>query len=167
MDLVHLRKPSNSRSIGPRASAQPTASSHFSGGGTPSHAANRRLGRRRGAQQWQNQRPPARRASCLKLRNTRNTLVVEPFVLDLRVMAEIDRQTKLLIGCPRVVDRLSPALVGQVLDRLDFQNDLFEIWKLGSYLLYDPRFRNGHDESAAGTAILGLLLQYLLCEVPR
>jgi len=56
-------------------------------------------------------------------------------VLDLRVVAEIDKQTKLHTGRLQIVDHLSPVLVSQLLDRLDFEDDFTVAHKVRLILL--------------------------------
>jgi hypothetical protein len=65
-------------------------------------------------------------------------LIYEPFVLDLWIVPEVHQQAQLLTGRLQVVDHLSAVFVGQLLDSLDFQDDLSETNKVRFILLLQP-----------------------------
>jgi hypothetical protein len=62
-------------------------------------------------------------------------------VLDLGIVAEIDRQPELLPGRLQVVDQLCTMLINQLLDRLDLDDDLPEALEVRLLLLLQPQAR--------------------------
>ena len=56
--------------------------------------------------------------------------VGEPFILNFWVMAEVDEQTELEIGCAKVVQDLRPMLVGEYRNGFDFHDDLLVAYKI-------------------------------------